>query len=387
MQEILKLNAISNSANSAFDGKFTMNDTAKKPVAVMVRSFDMHGYALPESVLCVGRAGAGVNNIPVSEYSNAGVPVFNTPGANANAVKEQAIFALLAASRGLAEGIEWTKTLTGDDVPSQVEKGKKAFVGREIYGKVLGVIGLGAIGVLVANAAKALGMRVMAYDPYLSVSHALSMDSDIKTVEDVNLIFKYADYISLHVPLNDATRGIINAKSLASCRNGLAVVNLARGELVNTADILEAINSGKVSRYVTDFPDKNLIGVKNVIAIPHLGASTAEAEDNCAAMAAQEVADFILNGNIVNSVNYPAIKSARTTDYRLVVLHKNVQKVISVISDFVARENINIENFYSQSKGEFAASLLDITHPISDKTLQALAAADNVLKVRLISCK
>ena len=276
--EILKLNEISEAANEAFKGKYKLTKTAKDPVGIILRSFNMHDYALPKSVCCVGRAGAGVNNIPIDKCSENGVVVFNTPGANANAVKELALCALLLCGRKISEGIDWASSLKGVDVPKQVESGKKAFIGKELHGKTLGVIGLGAIGVLVANAVKET---------------------------DLERLFAESDFITLHVPLTDSTRSMINSKTIASMKDGAAIVNCSRGELVNNVDIKAALKSGKISKYATDFPCEEVLGVENIIAIPHLGASTPEAEDNCARMVARQMTDFIENGNITNSVNFP----------------------------------------------------------------------------------
>ena len=306
MHKVIKLNAISAAAAPEFGSDYVFGDFSD-PEAILLRSFNMHDYAIPESTLCVGRAGAGVNNIPIDACSQRGVVVFNTPGANANAVKELVICGLFLAGRKIADGIAWAKTLEGKgaDVGKTVEKGKGAFVGSEIKGKTLGVIGLGAIGAMVANAAIGLGMKVLGYDPYISVDAAWNLNSGIKKETDVNEIFKQSDFISLHVPLNDGTRATVNKDTIAIMKDGAAILNFARGELADENAVIEALKSGKLTRYVTDFPTDALLTTENVVAIPHLGASTPEAEDNCAVMVARQVVDFIENGNITNSVNMP----------------------------------------------------------------------------------
>ncbi len=285
-KQILKLNAISPLADARLSDGFELTDKASAPIAVMLRSFSMHGYALPESVIAVARAGAGVNNIPVAEYAERGVVVFNTPGANANAVKELCLASLLLASRDIVGGIQWTKTLKGDDIAAQAEKGKKQFAGCEIMGKTLGVVGLGAIGVLVGNNAVRLGMRVLGYDPFISIDSAWKLNHNITKIDSVDGIFESSDYITLHVPLTDGTRGLINAKSIAKMKDGVSIINLSRGELCVNADIIAAVKSGKIRAYITDFAAPELIGVDGITVMPHLGASTDEAEDNCAVMAA-----------------------------------------------------------------------------------------------------
>lgn len=384
MKEILKLNAISKVADNAVAGKFTLVDKSNEPLAIMLRSFNMHDYEIPSSVLCVGRAGAGVNNIPIDKCSERGIAVFNTPGANANAVKELAVLSLLLASRDAYEGANWAATLTGSDVAKQVETGKKAFAGRECYGKTVGVIGLGAIGVLVANACASLGMHVLGYDPFLSVNNALNLDRTVAKTESLDELFAHSDYITMHTPLVDGTRGLINAAALEKMKDGVAIVNLSRGELAVNADVIAAVESGKVKKYVTDFAAPELLGKKNIIVLPHLGASTEEAEDNCATMAAHELCDYINEGVVNNSVNFPAFSQARTAPYRIAVVHKNVKKVISTISDTIAADNINIESLFSQAKNDLAYTVLDIKVKPSAKLIEKIAKADNVVSVRAI---
>lgn len=306
--EILKLNAISPLVGDILTSdSYSISDSAASPAAILVRSANMHEYELPESVIAVARAGAGVNNIPLDKMLNKGVCVFNTPGANANAVKELVIGALILASRKIVRGINWVQTLTAEDAAKAVEKGKKAFVGREIIGKTLGIVGLGAIGRLVAGAALALGMNVVGYDPYLSPALAEKLDSRVKTVSDLDALYAVSDYITLHVPSTPQTKGCINKDSIAKMKDGVAIINCARGDLFVDDDVIAAVKSGKIDRVVTDLPNNKLLGVDGIITIPHLGASTPEAEDNCAVMAAKELKDYIEQGIVINSVNFPCL--------------------------------------------------------------------------------
>lgn len=386
MKNILTLNAISEKANEAFGEGYFLSDKAENPVGIMLRSFSMHDYALPDSVVAVARAGAGTNNIPSADYAKKGVVVFNTPGANANAVKELVLAALFASGRKLAESLEWVNSIAdkGEEIPKLVEKGKKNFVGHELIGKTIGVIGLGAIGAKVANATEAIGMKVLGYDPYLSVDNALSLTRKIKRATTLDEIAANADYITVHVPLLANNKGFLNKDFFAKMKDGAVLINLARGELVDNADVIEAVKSGKLSKYVCDFPCEELIGKENILCFPHLGASTPEAEDNCAVMAAKQLADYIENGNIVNSVNYPACTSARYTPYRITVLHKNQQNMIAQISSILAKDGINIENFENKNKGETAYTILDIATAASEKLLGEIAKIDGVYKVREI---
>ncbi len=386
MKNILTLNAISEKANEAFGEGYFLSDKAENPVGIMLRSFSMHDYALPDSVVAVARAGAGTNNIPSADYAKKGVVVFNTPGANANAVKELVLAALFASGRKLAESLEWVNSIAdkGEEIPKLVEKGKKNFVGHELIGKTIGVIGLGAIGAKVANATEAIGMKVLGYDPYLSVDNALSLTRKIKRATTLDEIAANADYITVHVPLLADNKGFLNKDFFAKMKDGAVLINLARGELVDNADVIEAVKSGKLSKYVCDFPCEELIGKENILCFPHLGASTPEAEDNCAVMAAKQLADYIENGNIVNSVNYPACTSARYTPYRITVLHKNQQNMIAQISSILAKDGINIENFENKNKGETAYTILDIATAASEKLLGEIAKIDGVYKVREI---
>jgi D-3-phosphoglycerate dehydrogenase len=344
----------------------------------------MHDMQFGNKLLAIARAGAGVNNIPVDRCAEEGIVVFNTPGANANAVKELVIAGLLLSSRKVTDAIDWVSTLKGqEDIGKKVEKGKSNFAGPEISGKTLGVIGLGAIGVLVANAAMSLGMKVIGYDPFLSVKAALSLKPGVKTVTDVNDLYAASDYITIHVPYNADTKGTICEKSIAVMKDGVRILNFARGELADTAAVLAAVESGKIACYITDFPSDELIGVKNVICVPHLGASTPESEDNCAVMAASELIDYIENGNIRNSVNFPnAEMNAAGT--KICVLHKNVPAVISEITTILGKASINIDNMINASKKDYAYTLIDAAGNISEDIAAKLSAAENVIKVRVI---
>mgnify|MGYP000502167622 FL=1 len=385
MYDILTLNKIAKCGTDAFDkAKYTVADAVENPDAIMVRSAAMHDMQFGNKLLAIARAGAGVNNIPVDRCAEEGIVVFNTPGANANAVKELVIAGLLLSSRKVTDAIDWVSTLKGqEDIGKKVEKGKSNFAGPEISGKTLGVIGLGAIGVLVANAAMSLGMKVIGYDPFLSVKAALSLKPGVKTVTDVNDLYAASDYITIHVPYNADTKGTICEKSIAVMKDGVRILNFARGELADTAAVLAAVESGKIACYITDFPSDELIGVKNVICVPHLGASTPESEDNCAVMAASELIDYIENGNIRNSVNYPnAEMNAAGT--KICVLHKNVPAVISELTTILGKASINIDNMINASKKDYAYTLIDAAGNISEDIAAKLSAAENVIKVRVI---
>ena len=381
--KILKLNEISPLAEKIFPAGALSKDCAD-PDAIVLRSFNMHDYDIPASVLAVGRAGAGVNNIPVDKCAERGIVVFNTPGANANAVKELVLCALLLSGRKVYDGIRWAQSLSGSDVAKQVESGKKAFVGHEIAGKTLGVIGLGAIGALVANAAIDLHMKVIGYDPFISVDAAWNLNHNVIREDDLNALFKACDFVTLHVPLTDATRGIINKDTIALMPDGAAVINCARGELVDNAAVKAALASGKLSRYVTDFPSAELLGTDNLVTIPHLGASTPEAEDNCAVMVAHQLMDFIDNGNVRNSVNFPACSLPRSGKQRITIIHHNVKNVLRAVTDIISNEGVNIENFVSQSKGDYAYAILDLSEPVSPAVVEKLEKADNVIRLRVL---
>ena len=386
MYNIQTLNKISKYGTDNFDtAKYTVADEVANPDAIMVRSAAMHDMEFGSNLLAIARAGAGVNNIPVDKCAEQGICVFNTPGANANAVKELVIAGLLLTSRKILDAMIWAQTLKGNgaEVGKMVEKGKSQFAGPEIMGKTLGVIGLGAIGVLVANAAIALGMKVVGYDPFLSVKAALSLDPSVKTVSDVKDLYAAADYVTIHVPFNADTKGTINADAIAAMKDGVRVLNFARGELVDNSAILPALESGKVAAYITDFPSDEVLGAKGVIAVPHLGASTPESEDNCAKMAALELIDYIENGNIKNSVNYPDA-SMNAAGTKICVMHKNVPAVISALTTALGDAGLNIDNMLNKSKKDYAYTLLDVAGNVSDDVVAKLSAVDTVIKVRVI---
>lgn len=385
MKDILTLNAISPVINDVFDSTYNVASDVENPVGIMLRSFKMHDYALSDSTIAVARAGAGTNNIPVMDYAEKGVVVFNTPGANANAVKELVLAALFIGSRNIASAINWVGTLKGkgEEVGKLVEKGKANFAGHEIKGKKLGVIGLGAIGALVANAALDLGMQVYGYDPFLSVNAALKLSSKVNVVKELEDIAKNCDFITIHIPyIPYQNKGLINSGLIRKMKDGVVLINCARGEIVDNGDIVKAVESGKVAKYICDFPADEIIGVDNIVCIPHLGASTEEAEENCAIMAAKQLIDYIENGNIVNSVNYPTCAMPRTTNYRLVILHKNTKNILAHITGTVGNEGINISNLTNQSKGEYAVTILDVDNEVSAEALKHIAAMENIIKVR-----
>ena len=386
MFKIQTLNKIAKCGLDNFDEKYEVSDTVENPDGIILRSFKMHGMEIGDNLKAVARAGAGTNNIPVDDYAQKGIVVFNTPGANANAVKELTLAGLFLASRKITDAVDWAKTLKGNgaEVGPMVEKGKSAFAGPEIKGKTLGVIGLGAIGVQVANAAEALGMKVIGYDPFLSVDAAWSINRSIKKSNDINRIFAVSDYVTLHLPLNDSTRGMINAELLDGANDGIRILNFARGELVDSSALISALESGKVASYVTDFPSDEVIGVKNIIAIPHLGASTPESEDNCATMAGAELVDFLENGNIVNSVNYPNCSMPRTGKERITIAHLNQQAMLSQISSIISERGINIANMINKSKKDYAYTIIDTEGSIQEDDVQAISNIDGVLKVRVI---
>lgn len=385
MFNIQTLNKISKYGTDNFDtAKYNIVDEIANPDAIMVRSASMHEMEFAPNLLAIARAGAGVNNIPVDKCAEQGIVVFNTPGANANAVKELVIAGLLLASRKVSDAMIWAQTLKGNgaEVGKMVEKGKGQFAGPEIMGKTLGIIGLGAIGVLVANAATALGMKVVGYDPFLSVKAALGLNPAVKVVADIKDIYAASDYITIHMPYNAETKGTINNDTIALMKDGVRILNFARGELVDGAAIVAALESGKVASYVVDFPSDEVLGVKNVVAIPHLGASTPESEDNCAMMAALELIDYIENGNIKNSVNYPDAEM-NATGTKVCVMHKNVPDVISKLTSVLGDAGININNMVSKSKKDYAYTMLD-TADINDDIVAKLAGVENVIKIRVI---
>ena len=385
MFSVLTLNKISPSGLDHFDTKtYTWGTEIENPDAIMVRSASMHEMELPKNLKAIARAGAGVNNIPLDKCSENGIVVFNTPGANANAVKELVVAGLLLSSRKIMQGIEWCKTLKGqENVGKLVEKGKSAFTGPEIMGKKLGIIGLGAIGVLVANAAKALGMEVYGYDPYMSVDAAWALSRSIIHAKSLSEIYQNCDYISVHVPLNNETRDMINNLSINSMNDSVRILNFSRGDLVNADDIKEALATGKVATYVTDFPAESLIGVEGVIPIPHLGASTPESEDNCASMAAQEIIAFLEYGSIKNSVNMPEVELGRIDGDRICIIHRNIPNMISQISTVMSEGGVNIEHMVNKSRGDYAYTAIDVSEA-TDAVIEAIKSIDGVIRVRRI---
>ena len=387
MYKIRNLNPISPVYRDILSGdKYLVSAEVEKPDAIIVRSADMHEMDIEDQLLCVGRAGVGVNNIPLDKMAQKGVVVFNTPGANANAVKELAVCALILASRDVVGGIEWCKTIAdkGDEVASLVEKGKSNFVGPELLGKTLGLIGLGNVGAKVANAAAALGMKVLGYDPYISVEHAWALSRAVHHSTDLSEVLRQSDYISLHVPLTEGTRSMMDAAALAQMKQGAALINYARDALVDTEAVKEALESGALRAYVSDFPVPALMGVKNTVFTPHLGASTPDSEDNCVRLIAGQLKDYLNVGTIRNSVNYPNCALSPVTMPRLTVLHKNVPNVIGTVTGLVASANINIENMVNQSRGEYAYTVLDLAGQPDEALLARMQALDVVYKVRLI---
>ena len=385
MYRIKTYNKISKVGLKVFDDKYTVGNEVENADGAIVRSAALHDEVFPKTLLGIARAGAGTNNIPIDRCSEEGIVVFNTPGANANAVKELVIAGLFLASRKIVSGIAWANTLKGnEDVGKTVEKGKGAFAGPEIKGKTLGVIGLGAIGAMVANAAGDLGMKVYGYDPYLSVKSALHLNHTINYIADLKDIFRKCDYITVHVPLLDSTKNLINTESIALMKDGVRILNFSRGGLVNSEAMLGALASGKVAAYVTDFPSEEMLGVEGVVAIPHLGASTPESEDNCALMAAKELIDYIENGNIENSVNLPAISMPRSSDKRICVIHKNVPSVLTTITGIIAADGVNIENMLNRSKGDYAYTMLDVAPTDYDKVCEEIKNINGIIRVRVI---
>ena len=386
MKKIHCLNPIAKCGTELFPAGYEMTDKAADADAVLVRSASMHDMELPENLLAVGRAGAGVNNIPLDSCAQKGIVVFNTPGANANGVKELVIAGMLMASRDIVGGIEWCKANAEDDnITKDTEKSKKAFAGCEIKGKKLGVIGLGAIGAEVANAAAALGMEVYGYDPYISVNAAWMLNRDVKHITSVDKIYQECDYITIHVPLLETTRGMINKEKLDEMKEGVVVLNFARDVLVDEDAMAEALESGKVHRYVTDFPNPKSAHMKNTIVIPHLGASTEESEDNCAKMAVKELVDYLENGNIKNSVNYPNCDmGVCQAASRVAVLHMNIPNMIGQITGILAEQGVNISDMTNKSRDKYAYTLLDLENVLEPITLQKLNSIKGVLRVRVV---
>ena len=391
MYKIQTLNKIDQEGLQVFPtSKYEISNDISQPDAIVLRSFSMHDMEIPKSVKAIARAGAGVNNIPIAKCTENGIVVFNTPGANANGVKELVIAGLLMASRDLVGGVQWAKTLIGegDKVPPLVEKGKANFGGSEIKGKTLGVIGLGAIGVLVANAAQSLGMNVIGYDPYISIDHAWNLHHDVTRAYGIEPMLAKADFITLQVPLLAETTGFINTERIKLMKDGVKILNFARGELVVDADIIAAIHSGKVGAYLTDFPNEELLKCDKVMAIPHLGASTNESEVNCAIMAAEQIRNFFENGNIRNSVNFPGAELERNNGARLLVTNKNIPNIISQITTILAQAGINIDNMLNKNKGDIAYNIIDASNDtLSDDIITKVKAIDGVFVVRALQAK
>lgn len=380
------LNPIAACGLDLFTADYGKTEDVNEASAILVRSAAMHDMELSDNLCAVARAGAGVNNIPLDKCADKGIVIFNTPGANANGVKEIVIAGMILASRDILGGIEWCKENAADEnIAKTAEKAKSKFAGTEIKGKKLGVIGLGAIGVLVANAAKHLGMEVYGYDPYISVKAAWNLSRDIKHVADVNDIYKECDFITVHVPLLDTTRQMINKETIAMMKDGVIILNFARDLLVNEEDLVAALAAGKVRKYVSDFANPTTAGKEGVILTPHLGASTAESEDNCAIMAVEEIKDYMENGNIKNSVNYPACDmGVCASASRVAVCHKNIKNTISKITNIFGNADINIANMVNVSRGDYAYSLLDLETAATDAVLEELKATEGVLKVRVV---
>lgn len=387
---IKTLNNISENGLNVFKDNYTIDNDAENPDAILVRSYNMHDMEFGSNLKAIARAGAGVNNIPIDRCTEKGIVVFNTPGANANAVKELVLTSLMASSRNLFLGITWVKSLDGkgEEIPKLVEAGKKQFVGREIKGKTLGVIGLGSIGALVANDALDLDMDVIGYDPYISVNIAWNLDRKIQRAMSIEEVFANSDYITVHVPLTDETRGMFNKETFAKMKDGVHILNFSRGELVNEDDMAEALESGKVGKYITDFPNERVLKMKNAVAIPHLGASTKESEENCAIMAARQVKDYLETGNIVNSVNFPNASIPYTGRKRVTVFHKNVPNMVGQFTQAISQYNLNIADMVNRSRNEYAYTIIDIEDKVNGEIIPSIYEKvkniDGVVSVRII---
>ena len=387
MFRIKTLNKIASVGLAQLDkGRFVVEDDCTNPDGILVRSAKMHDYEFPEALRAIARAGAGTNNIPIDRCSEAGIVVFNSPGANANAVKEEVIFTMLAASRHMFEANEWAKreAASGADVLTTMEKAKSQFAGPEIFGKTLGIIGLGAIGAKVADAALGLGMNIVGYDPYLSVHAALSLDRRVDVVSNLDDLLKVSDYITIHVPLNDSTRNTIDAAAIAKMKGDVRIINLARNGLVDEEALIPALESGRVAAYVTDFPDNRIANAAGVIALPHLGASTPESEDNCAIMAAHELQDYLENGNITNSVNMPAVSMERSGEARICVIHHNIPNTLAQITSIVSGAGMNVENLANKSRKDYAYTMLDVNGKVADAMVEQIKGIEGVIRVRVM---
>lgn len=386
MKNILTLNAISLSIyDSLTPDKYAVSNDCKDPDGILVRSTNCHDIKFNDNLLAIARAGAGVNNIPIDRCTQAGVVVFNTPGANANAVKELAICLMLMISRNVMPGIAWASSLKGEDIAEVIEQGKRQFLGSEISGKTLAVIGLGAIGVMVANDAHALGMRVIGYDPFISVEHAWGLSRAIERGNSLEQMLPVSDYVSLHIPLMDATRHYFNEHLFSKLKPGAILLNLARGELVDKVPLKAALESGVLKHYITDFPDANVLKMKNVIPVPHLGATTPESEENCARMAASELHEYLSLGNISNSVNMPGCGMMPSGNVRVCAMHHNVRNMVGQITGIIAEDNVNITNMMNRSKGDIAYTLLDLDDGLSADAAAKVNAIEGMIRVRVIS--
>ncbi|MBQ8851453.1 MAG: phosphoglycerate dehydrogenase [Oscillibacter sp.] len=387
MYQIKTFNKISPIGLSRFDAEhYNVGDSVENEDGILVRSAKLLDYEFPANLKAISRAGVGVNNIPIDRCSEAGIAVFSTPGANANAVKELVLCGMLMASRDVTGSIKWVKdqVASGIEVANVVEKGKSAFVGPELYKKTLGVIGLGAIGSLVANVALDLGMDVYGYDPFLSVDAALRLDRHVHVVKDIAELYKRADYITIHIHYTDKTRHMINAEAIGKMKRGVRFINLARGEIVEDEAMLSALDTGKVAAYVTDFPNNKLVRAPHVIAMPHLGASTPESEQNCAAMAVDELKDYLENGNIKNSVNFPNVHMDRSGVQRLCIVNRNVPAMLANITTLLAKDRVNVENMTNKSRGDYAYTMVDLGAKVDEKVIQDVMDLDGVIRVRVI---
>ena len=388
-RKIYCLNNIARVGTDRFRPGYELVDAIDEAAGVLVRSADMKEMAFPAGLRAIARAGAGVNNIPLDRCAEEGIVVFNTPGANANSVKELVFIGLLLAARDIAGGIAWVRENKDDPaIAKTTEKAKKAFAGHELQGKTLGVIGLGAIGVLVANAAVGLGMKVLGFDPYLSVNAAWKLSPAVRHAEKVDEIYTESDFVTIHVPATPATKGMVSAEAIAKMKDGAVLLNFARDALVDEAAVAEALASGKLARYVSDFPNPVSAAMDKAIVIPHLGASTEEAEDNCAVMAVDELQDYLDNGNILHSVNYPDVNAGVCeTAARVAILHRNIPNMLSQITAFFGSQGLNIENMANKSRGEYAYTLLDLSEPMPRDTVEHLKAIEGVLRVRRVTEK
>ena len=387
MYQIKTFNKISPVGLNRFDaGLYNVGDSVENEDGILVRSAKLLDYEFPANLKAISRAGVGVNNIPIDRCSEAGIAVFSTPGANANAVKELVLCGMLMASRDVTGSIKWVKDQveSGVEVANVVEKGKSAFVGPELYKKTLGVIGLGAIGSLVANVALELGMDVYGYDPFLSVDAALRLDRHVHVVKDIAELYKRADYITIHIHYTDKTRHMINAEAIGKMKRGVRFINLARGEIVEDEAMLSALDTGKVAAYVTDFPNNKLVRAPHVVAMPHLGASTPESEQNCAAMAVDELKDYLENGNSKNSVNFPNVHMDRSGVQRLCIVNRNIPAMLANITALLAKDHVNVENMTNKSRGDYAYTMVDLGAKVDEKVIQDVMSLDGVIRVRVI---